>query len=71
MKKNKKVKLNKDRKTPADIWISYIAFIYGLYFKESLLYINKLIDRFNYELNDTNEKMAKIRNKGNKYIERV
>ena len=77
MKKNKKVKLNTDRKTPADIWISYIAFIYGLYFKESLLYIkennyiNKLIDRFNYELNDTKEKMKKIRNKGNKYIERV
>ncbi len=74
---NEKTILNKDRKTPADIWISYIAFIYGLYFKESLLYIkennyiNKLIDRFHYELNDTKEKMEKIRNKGNKYIERV
>lgn len=74
---SEKTILNTDRKTPADIWISYIAFIYGLYFKESLLYIkennyiNKLIDRFNYELNDTKEKMKKIRNKGNKYIERV
>ena len=74
---SEKTILNKDRKTPADIWISYIAFIYGLYFKESLLYIkennyiNKLIDRFHYVLNDTKEKMEKIRNKGNKYIKRV
>ena len=71
---NEKTILSKDRKTPIDIWISYIAFIYGLYFKESLLYIkennyvNKLIDRFNYELDDTKEKIEKIRNKGNKYI---
>ena len=71
---NEKTILSKDRKTPTDIWISYIAFIYGLYFKESLLYIkennyvNKLIDRFNYELDDTKEKIEKIRNKGNKYI---
>ena len=71
---NEKTILSKDRKTPADIWISYIAFIYGLYFKESLLYIkennyvNKLIDRFNYELDNTKEKIEKIRNKGNKYI---
>ena len=66
--------LSKDRKTPIDIWISYIAFIYGLYFDESLNYIreldyvNKLVDRFNYKLKDTKDKMEQIRNKGNNFI---
>ena len=67
---NEKTILSKDRKTPIDIWISYIAFIYGLYFKESLIYlkqndyVNKLVDKFDY----TKEKMEQIRNKGNDYI---
>lgn len=71
---NEKTILSKDRKTPADIWVSYVTFIYGLYFKESLEYIkdndyvSKLIDRFNYNLKDTKEKMEQIRNKGNNYI---
>lgn len=36
-----------DRKTHLDMWISYIAFIFDLYFKESLIYIeeNHWIDR--------------------------
>lgn len=71
---NEKTILSKDRKTPIDIWISYIAFIYGLYFKESLIYlkqndyVNKLVDKFDYKLEDTKEKMEQIRNKGNDYI---
>lgn len=74
---NEKTILSKDRKTPIDIWVSYIAFIYGLYFKESLNYLNenyyvdKLIDRFDYKLIDTKEKMEKIRDKGNKYISNI
>lgn len=74
---NEKTILSKDRKTPIDIWVSYIAFIYGLYFKESLIYIkendyvNKLIDRFEYKLNDTKEKMKQIRDKGNNYISNI
>lgn len=71
---NEKTILSKDRKTPIDIWISYIAFIYGLYFKESLIYlkqndyVNKLVDKFDYKLEDTKEKMEQIRNKENDYI---
>lgn len=38
---NEKTILSKDRKTPIDIWISYIAFIYGLSFKESLIYLKQ------------------------------
>lgn len=71
---NEKTILSKNRKTPIDIWISYIAFIYGLYFDESLNYIreldyvNKLVDRFDYKLKDTKDKMELIRNKGNNFI---
>lgn len=74
---NEKTILSKDRKTPIDIWISYIAFIYGLYFDESLNYIrkldyiNKLVDRFDYKLEDTKDKMEQIRNKGNNFISNV
>ena len=74
---NEKTILSKERKTPIDIWISYIAFVYGLYFKESLdyinenNYINKLIDRFDYKLIDTKEKMEQIRNKANNYISNI
>lgn len=71
---NEKTILSKDRKTPIDIWISYIAFIYGLYFRESLNYIyeldyvNKLVDKFNYKIEDTKKKMEQIKEKGNKFI---
>ena len=47
--------LSKDRKTGLDIWISYIAFIFGLEFKESYEliikndYLNKLFNRFEYK----------------------
>lgn len=62
---NHKTILSKDRKTGIDIWISYIAFVYGLEFKCSydLIrkndYINKLFDRFNYVYD--NEKMSVLR----------
>ena len=73
---NEKTILSKDRKTPIDIWISYIAFIYGLYFRESLNYIyeldyvNKLVDKFNYKIEDTKKKMEQIKENGNKFISR-
>ena len=73
---NEKTNLSKDRKTPIDIWISYIAFIYGLYFRESLNYIyeldyvNKLVDKFNYKIEDTKKKMEQIKENGNKFISR-
>ncbi len=63
----KKTILSKDRKTGIDMWISYIAFIYDFNFKPSLEYIkekdyiNKLIDRFTYQSNDTKTKMEEMR----------
>lgn len=69
---NHKTILSKDRKTGIDIWISYIAFAYGLEFKSSYKknqendYINKLFDRFNYKFD--NDKMLLLREEILKYI---
>lgn len=65
----------KERITQIDVWISFIAFIFDLYFEESIKYIkendyiNKLIDRIEYKNNDTKIKMEEIRKCANKYIE--
>lgn len=64
----------KDRKYPLDYWICVLAFTFDLNFKETLSivkennYIDILIDRFNY--NNCKEKMNKIRNVLNDYIEK-
>ena len=66
--------LSKDRKTGIDIWISYIAFIFGLEFKCSYElikekdYINKLFNRFKYKLE--NKKMNELRNKALYYLDK-
>lgn len=71
---NENTILSKNRKTAIDIWISYIAFVFGIYFNVSLEYIkekdylNILIDRFDYKLPETKEKMEQIRKKLNEYI---
>ena len=64
--KEHKTILSKDRKTGLDIWVSYIAFIYGLEFKGSYElinkkdYLNKLFDRFEYRVdNSTMEELKK------------
>lgn len=72
---NKKTIISKDRKTPADIWISYLAFIFDFNFSVSLKwvkehdYVNQLIDRFDYKEKDTKEKMENIRNFSLQYID--
>ncbi len=71
---NEKKILSKDRKTGIDIWISYIAFIFGLEFKCSYElikekdYINKLFNRFEYKLES--KKMNELRNKALDYLEK-
>ena len=66
--------LSKDRKTGIDMWISYIAFIFGLNFKCSYQlikekdYINKIFDRFEYKLED--KKMNDLRIKALNYLEK-
>lgn len=69
---NEKTIFSKDRKTGIDIWISYIAFIFGLEFDCSLKlikennYINKLFDRFDYK--EEIDRMNILRNKTNSYL---
>ena len=56
-----------DRKTGADIWLSYIAFIFDFNFNSGLKYIkennyiNILINRFDFKRADTKNKMELIR----------
>lgn len=70
---DEKTILSKDRKTGIDIWISYIAFVFGFEFKSSLKivkekdYINILFDRFHYKREK--EKMEKLRKKALDYID--
>lgn len=64
---NKKTIISKDRKTPIDIWVSYLAFIFDFNFPIALKWvkenghIDQIIDRFDYKENDTREKMDNIR----------
>ena len=65
----------KDRESALDLFICVLGFIYDLNFKESLEivkendYVNKLIDKFKYNKEETKEKMENIRNCLNNYIE--
>lgn len=66
---------SKDRKTGIDMWISYVAFVFGLEFNSSIKliakndYINKLFDRFSYNIDK--ERMERLRNKVLEYIDNV
>ena len=66
--------LSKDRRSGIDIWISYIAFIFGLEFKCSYEliknkdYVNKLFDRFEYKKEKV--KMNKLRAKALDYLDK-
>ena len=72
---NNKLILRDERKTHMDMWVSYIAFIFdynyisGLKYIHENNYINKLIDRINYENIDTKRKMEDIRYHAIEYIE--
>jgi len=74
---NEKTILSKDRKTGLDIWVSYIAFIFGLYYDVSLKfikdnnYINILVNRFNYKNDVAQKQMLEIRNKANSYLDKA
>ena len=68
--------LSKNRKTAADIWASYIAFIFDFNFVSGLKYIkekdyiNILVERFDFKNTDTKEKFEIIRNFALDYIEK-
>ncbi len=73
IKELKCVKL-KDRKTPLDYLICILAFIFDLNFSASYQivrekdYANQMINRFDYKLSETKEKMEEIRRIVNQYI---
>lgn len=64
-----------DRKTPMDMWVSYLAFIFDFNFPASFEfilnrnYINSIIDRIPYSNPDTAEKMKRIKEIALKYCE--
>ncbi len=64
-----------DRKTPIDYWICVLAFIFDLNFSISYKivkeknYVNHLIDRFDYKIADTKEKIEEIREILNNYVD--
>lgn len=66
--------LSKDRKTGLDIWVSYIAFVFGLYFDVSLKYlkdkdyVNILFDKFTYQSDLAQKQMQELKNKANEYL---
>lgn len=73
---NSKVILNHERITDMDNWISGIAFIFdynfssGLKYLKDKNYINLMIDRLNYNVKETKEKMEKVKLYANDYINR-
>ena len=75
IKKLECVKLT-DRKTPIDYWTCVLAFIFDLNFSISYKivkennYVNYLIDRFDYKISDTKEKMEDTRKILNNYIDK-
>ena len=66
----------KDRETPLDLFICVLGFVYDLNFIESLElvkekdYINRIIDRFDYNNQKTKEQMENIRIELNKFIDK-
>lgn len=67
-----------DRKTPADIWMSYIAVTFDIYFDYTLKiilengWVDQIVDRINYTNPDTKQKMREIQQLLNDYMkERV
>lgn len=67
MVENRKSVLSSERKTPADMWLSYIAVTFDIYFDCTLKiildheWIDKIVDRIEYTNADTKYKMNKIR----------
>lgn len=73
---NNKIIISKERITDMDCWVSYIAFIFDYNFTSGLKYIkekdyiNIIIDRIDYKIKDTKEKMEEIRKHATHYIDK-
>lgn len=70
-----KIIISKERETDMDCWVSYIAFIFDYNFSSGLKYIkekdyiNILVDRIDYKIKDTKNKMEEIRKHAINYID--
>ena len=64
---NEKCVILSDRKMPLDYYVTIWGFVYDIYFKESYEiikqndYINRLIDRFDYKVPESKEKIEQMR----------
>lgn len=71
---NNRIIINHERKTDIDSWIAGIAFIYdynfnsGLKYIKDKKYIDLAIDRLDYKVPDTKEKMQKVKKYANDYL---
>ena len=70
-----KIIISKERETDMDCWVSFIAFIFDYNFSSGLKYIkekdyiNILVDRIDYKIKDTKNKMEEIRKHAINYID--
>lgn len=73
---NNKIIISSERVTDMDCWVSYIAFIFDYNFNSGLKYIkekdyiNILVDRIDYKVKDTKDKMENIRNHALQFIDK-
>lgn len=73
---NNKIIISSERVTDMDCWVSYIAFIFDYNFNSGLKYIkeknyiNILVDRIDYKVKDTKDKMENIRNHALEFIDK-
>lgn len=72
---NNKIIISSERITDMDCWVSYLAYIFDYNFNSGLKYIkekdyiNILINRIDYKIQDTKEKMEEIRKHAIDYID--
>ncbi len=64
-----------DRVTKMDYWVSYLAYFYDINFRETFQiikennFVNRIIDRIPYSNPDTRDKMERIRQMVNEYVD--
>jgi len=72
---NNQIIIHTDRVEFLDYWISYLAFLFDFNFTSGLKYIkekdyvNKIVDRLDYKIPDSKEKMEEIRKHALEYID--
>lgn len=74
---NNETVVSTTRKTSLDCWVSFLALIFDLHYQYSYEYIlkndfiNRLIDKYDYYNQDTNEQMEMIRIHANNYLKNI